>query len=74
MGWASKLNPRSPDGKSERQAINALLTRFGESFATRQEYEAACDLAGVTDEERCYMESLLPAHLTYSAVKIHTES
>lgn len=68
MGWAARLNPRSFDGHSERDALHARLERFGEAFPTREAYELYLDAAGVTDEERIYMERFLPAHLTQTAL------
>jgi hypothetical protein len=66
MGWASRSNPRSLDHAcSERDVLNARLIRFGEFFATRAEYEAYLTKAKITPAESAYLESLLPAHLTF---------
>ncbi len=65
MGWASRANPLSLDHKlSERAVLNARLTRFGQFFATRTDYETYVTKANLTDDERAYLETLLPPHLT----------
>jgi hypothetical protein len=64
MGWAAKANPRSTDGKTERDATIAQIRDFLTQFTTRERFEAYCDTAHLTASERVYLETLLPAHLT----------
>lgn len=64
MGWGSRTNPRSADGKSERTATERLFQDMAETFATRDDYEAYLDAAGCSNSERIYLEQFLPARLT----------
>ena len=64
MGWASRLNQRPSDGSREMDALIALFRAKLQTFPTRALYEAHCDAANLTDAERIYLETLLPAHLT----------
>lgn len=70
MGWSARANPRSAEGKSEREALNARLRRFAEFFALRADYEAYLTDRGVTDAERVYLEQFLPAHLQQQTAEI----
>lgn len=62
MGYSARANPRSFDGKAglERDVMMARLTRFAAFFATREQYEAYLETAGVTDTERGFLETVLP--------------
>jgi hypothetical protein len=68
MGYAARANPRSAEGKAERDALNARLDRFFEAFATRSDYEYYLQRAGVTPEEWTYLESRLPARLAPTVI------
>lgn len=64
MGWAARVNPRSTEGGTAHEdALRARLRRFGAFFATREQYESYLEGRGITDAERAYLETLLPAHL-----------
>lgn len=64
MGWAARANPRSTDGGTDYSvALQARLKRFGEFFATRQQYEDFLEGRDITDAERAYLETMSPAHL-----------
>jgi hypothetical protein len=63
MGYASRVNPRSADGKCERDALNARLDRFFEAFATRADYEYYLNRAKVTADEWAYLEARIPDRL-----------
>ena len=64
MGWAARANPRSTEGGTDsRDALKARLERFCAFFATREQYEGFLEGRNVTDAERAYLETMLPAHL-----------
>lgn len=63
MGWGSRANPRTLDGKDERDALNARIDRMFTFFATRADYEHYLKNAKVTAEEWAYLEERLPDRL-----------
>lgn len=70
MGWASRANPCSPDGKAEYDAAEAQMRQFVSQFRTRETFEAYCDRADLTTSERIYLETLLPPHLRVDAGEV----
>ena len=64
MGHAARHNPASKHYAGEsREAMNARLRKFCDFFATREDYDAYLERAGVTELERKHLEGLLPERL-----------
>ena len=64
MGWGARANRDSTQGKDERETMEIMLRRRVRQFATREAFETYCEHGHVTTQERIYLETLLPAHLT----------
>jgi hypothetical protein len=73
MGRESRLNPRSPDsGRSQREVLVARIQRFCDFFDTRQDFEDYLASRDITEQERAYLESHLPARLQHSCVLVES--